>query len=59
MSLRTRIPVLPTLLVLIAVAGMVALGIWQLHRLHWKEALIADYASAAGKPPVAFPRVAD
>jgi surfeit locus 1 family protein len=57
MSLRKRIPVLPTLLVLIAVAGMVGLGIWQIHRLHWKEALIADYAAAADKPPVAFPRV--
>jgi len=57
MSLRERIPVLPTLLVLIAVAAMVGLGIWQIHRLHWKEALIADYAAAAGKPPVAFPRI--
>ncbi len=57
MSFRARLPVLPTLLVLIAVAMMVGLGIWQVHRLQWKETLIADYAAAAGKPPVAFPRV--
>jgi cytochrome oxidase assembly protein ShyY1 len=52
-----RIPLWPTLLVLLAAAAMVALGVWQLHRLHWKEALLADYAAAAHKPPVAFPRI--
>ncbi|MCJ2178549.1 SURF1 family protein [Novosphingobium album (ex Hu et al. 2023)] len=41
-----RIPVLPTLVVLAAVAMMVSLGVWQLHRLQWKEALLADYAAA-------------
>ncbi|MCJ2187734.1 SURF1 family protein [Novosphingobium beihaiensis] len=41
-----RIPVLSTLVVLAAVALMVSLGVWQLHRLAWKEALLADYAAA-------------
>jgi cytochrome oxidase assembly protein ShyY1 len=50
-----RIPVLPTLLVALAAAVMVWLGIWQLHRLKWKEGLLAEYAAAAHKPPVAFP----
>jgi cytochrome oxidase assembly protein ShyY1 len=35
---------------------MIWLGIWQLHRLKWKEGLLAEYAAAAHKPPVAFPR---
>lgn len=41
-----RVPVLSTLVVLAAVALMVSLGVWQLHRLQWKEALLADYAAA-------------
>jgi surfeit locus 1 family protein len=36
---------------------MIALGFWQIRRLHWKEGLIAQYAAAAHKPPVAFPRI--
>lgn len=47
----------PTLVVIAAVAGMVALGVWQLHRRAWKEALLARYAAAATMPPVGFPRV--
>ncbi len=42
-----RLPVLPTLIVLLAVGVMVQLGIWQLHRLDEKEALLAHYAEAA------------
>ena len=37
-----RIPFLPTLIVAAAVAVMVGLGVWQLQRAEWKEALIAD-----------------
>ena len=36
-------PVIPTILVLAAVATMIALGIWQLQRKGEKEALIALY----------------
>jgi surfeit locus 1 family protein len=54
---RPRIPGLPTLLVLAAAGVMAWLGIWQLHRMTWKEGLLAEYRAAAGKPPVAFPRV--
>ena len=45
-----RLPVLPTLVVALAVATMVALGIWQLQRAAWKDRLLADYAAAASLP---------
>jgi len=38
-----RWPVIPTIVVLCAVAAMIALGIWQLQRKSEKEALIALY----------------
>lgn len=41
-----RIPVVATLVVLVAAGLMVALGVWQLHRMHEKEALLARYAGA-------------
>jgi surfeit locus 1 family protein len=41
-----RLPVLPTILVLAAVATMIGLGIWQLGRKDEKEALIARYEAA-------------
>jgi surfeit locus 1 family protein len=45
MMLR-RLPVIPTLLVLLAVGVMLRLGLWQLDRMHEKEALLARYAAA-------------
>ncbi len=42
-----RIPVLATLIVAAAVTAMIWLGVWQLHRLAWKEALIARYSAAS------------
>jgi cytochrome oxidase assembly protein ShyY1 len=45
-----RLPLLPTLIVALAVAAMIALGIWQLQRAQWKEALLAQYAAAASMP---------
>jgi surfeit locus 1 family protein len=41
-----RIPLIPTLVVLAAVAVMIALGVWQLGRMEQKEALLARYAAA-------------
>lgn len=37
-----RIPVIPTLIVAAAVATLIGLGMWQLERKEWKEALIAE-----------------
>jgi len=42
-----RIPIVPTLLVLAAVAVMVRLGFWQIDRMHLKEVLLASYERAA------------
>jgi cytochrome oxidase assembly protein ShyY1 len=47
-----RLPLVPTLIVALAVAAMIALGIWQLRRAQWKERLLADYAAAATMPAV-------
>lgn len=41
-----RIPLVSTAVVIAAAATMIALGVWQLHRKEWKEALIARYARA-------------
>ncbi|MBV1691153.1 SURF1 family protein [Novosphingobium sp. G106] len=41
-----RLPLIPTLLVLAAVAIMIRLGFWQISRMHEKEALLARYAAA-------------
>ncbi|MEY4160302.1 MAG: hypothetical protein RLZZ136_923, partial [Pseudomonadota bacterium] len=41
-----RLPILPTLVVLAAVAVMIRLGLWQIDRLHQKQSLLASYAAA-------------
>ena len=47
-----RLPVIPTVLVLLAVGLMIRLGVWQLDRMHHKDALLARYRSARpGKWP--------
>jgi surfeit locus 1 family protein len=47
-----RIPILATLVVAMAIAAMIALGIWQLRRARWKEDLLAQYSAAAAMPAV-------
>lgn len=56
--MKLRLPLLPTIIVGLAVATMIALGVWQLQRKAEKEALIALYAANTGKPPIAFPDMA-
>lgn len=41
-----RIPLLPTLIVLIAAGVMIRLGFWQIDRMHQKEVLLQRYAAA-------------
>ena len=41
-----RIPVIPTIVVMIAIGIMVRLGFWQIDRMHQKEALLVRYAAA-------------
>ena len=55
----SRLPVIPTLLVALAVATMIGLGIWQLQRKEQKDALLSRYESAVGLPAVAWPAVPD
>ena len=50
-----RVPIIPTILVIVAAAVMIGLGIWQLHRAKWKEALLAEYGQAQNLPPIAWP----
>ncbi len=52
-----RVPIIPTVIVLLAVAVMVRLGFWQLDRLAQKEALLANYAAAQNmSADAAFPQ---
>jgi surfeit locus 1 family protein len=51
----TRLPLVPTLVVAAAVLAMIGLGVWQLSRAQWKDALLARYEAAQGLPPIAFP----
>jgi cytochrome oxidase assembly protein ShyY1 len=52
-----KLPLIPTILVGLAVAVMIGLGFWQLDRRGEKEALLATYRSAEGKPPLGWPAV--
>ena len=52
-----RLPIIPTIIVVAAVAVMVGLGVWQLQRAKWKEGLLARYAQAERLPPIEFPTV--
>ena len=50
-----RLPLIPTILVLAAVATMIGFGVWQIGRAREKEALIARYAQAQGLPATVWP----
>ncbi len=52
-----RLPIVPTILVVLAVALMIGLGIWQVQRAKWKEGLLAQYAEAQKLPPITWPTV--
>jgi cytochrome oxidase assembly protein ShyY1 len=52
-----RLPVIPTIVVALAVAAMIGLGIWQLQRAKWKEGLLAQYSQAQRLPPITWPTI--
>lgn len=55
-----RLPIIPTIVVGLAVAIMVGLGWWQIFdRLPRKEAYLAQLAANPAKPPIAFPAAPD
>jgi surfeit locus 1 family protein len=51
-----KLPLVPSIVVGIAAAAMIGLGIWQIERKQQKEALIARLATNFDKPAIAFPR---
>ena len=50
-----RLSLIPTIVVIAAVAVMVGLGLWQMQRAKWKEALLARYVAAEKLPPITWP----
>lgn len=55
-----RLPIVPTIVVLIAVGVMIRLGLWQLDRLHEKEAMLMRYnAAQALSAEMPFPFASD
>lgn len=50
-----KYPIVATIVVLVAVATMIALGVWQLQRATWKEGLLAAYEDNRDRPPIAYP----
>ena len=50
-----KLPVIPTIVVAVAVAVMIGLGVWQLQRSGEKQKLLQQYAEAEKLPPIAFP----
>ena len=50
-----RLPIIPTILVALAVTAMIGLGIWQLQRRTEKLALLSVLAANPSKPPIALP----
>lgn len=55
-----RVPILPTLVVLLAVAAMIALGMWQLQRRAEKATLIAHARANLDRPAQSLPaRITD
>jgi len=53
-----RLPLIPSIIVGLAIAAMIGLGIWQLERRAEKQAALAQYAANLNKPVMAFPRLA-
>ncbi len=56
---RPRFPIVLTGVVLLALAVLLTLGVWQVQRLGWKEALIARAEAAAARPPVSLYSLVD
>ncbi|HZV56046.1 MAG TPA: SURF1 family cytochrome oxidase biogenesis protein, partial [Sphingobium sp.] len=50
-----RIPIVATLVVVLAVAAMVALGVWQLGRLEQKRAAMVAWRANMTLPATAYP----
>jgi len=49
----------PTIAALPVFVALLGLGTWQVQRLHWKEALIAERAARAAAPPIGVEQAGD
>ena len=49
---RPRFPIILTLLAVVLLGVLLALGTWQVQRMQWKEGLMDGAEAAAGQPPV-------
>lgn len=49
---RPRFPFVLTVLAILLLGALLALGVWQVQRMQWKEGLIASAEAAAGQPPL-------
>ena len=49
--------VIPALFGLIGFAVLIALGVWQLQRMEWKQAMVSEISSRIGAAPVPLPAV--
>ncbi len=49
---RPRFPIILTILAVLLLGVLLALGVWQVQRMQWKEGLIASAEVAAGQPPL-------
>ena len=56
--MKSRLPLIPTLIVAAAVLVMIGLGIWQLQRRGEKEAMLALAAANPGRPSISYPAMA-
>lgn len=54
-SAKWRRLIAPGLAALALFCALIALGVWQLHRLTWKEGIIAELQRAEAAPPVKLP----
>jgi len=52
-----RLPLVPTIVVGLAIVAMIALGVWQLQRRAEKNAALILYAANPAKPVMDFPRL--
>lgn len=52
---KSRSLLVPAVLTVCACAILIALGVWQIQRKAWKEALIANLTQRVSAPPVALP----
>lgn len=54
---RPRFPIILTILAVLLLGVLLALGVWQVQRMQWKEGLIASAEAAAGQPPLPLDEV--